>query len=63
MAAGATAFVLKVVVIVLAIIGGIAVLAAVGMAAMHFGIMGAQRVIGFQTADVFLISLDHALPR
>ena len=32
--------VLKVVVIVLAVIGGIAVLGAIGMAAMHFGMMG-----------------------
>lgn len=32
--------VLKVVVIVLAVIGGIAVLGAIGMAAMHIGMMG-----------------------
>lgn len=39
-AAGAMSFVLKAVVIVLAVIGGIAVLDAIGMATMHFGMMG-----------------------
>ena len=31
---------LKIIVIVLAVIGGIAILGAIGMAAMHFGMMG-----------------------
>lgn len=38
--AGPMSSVLKALVIVLAVIGGIAVLGAIGMAGMHFGMMG-----------------------
>ena len=38
--AGAMSTVLKAVVVALAVIGGLAVLGAIGMEAMHFGMMG-----------------------